>query len=300
MDLFKNFSEFNSKNGPVSNNLSSVKIIGIYFSAHWCPPCRGFTPVLAGFYNKVNENEKVFEVVFVSSDSEEESYKNYLSEMPWVALPLNNYEGDQLKHKFQVKGIPRLVILSPNGEKIQDNGRESVTALGVQAFYSWTKSAANESTSKRKYEEGQVISVSSHEHPLKYVNYQGKSDPAYSKGFNCDVCGQNNAGEVFNFNCFTCNYDLCENCYKPENSSKVQEKIKSDSKISNSNSGKLFSNALHEHPLKYVTAEEKSNSAYLNGFNCDECKIFNDGTVKNYFCGICGYDLCDNCYRSNK
>jgi nucleoredoxin len=170
MDLFKNFSEFNSKNGPVSNNLSSVKIIGIYFSAHWCGPCRGFTPVLAGFYNKVNENEKVFEVVFVSSDSEEESYQNYLSEMPWVALPLNNYEGDQLKNKFQVKGIPRLVILSPNGEKIEDNGRESVTVQGVQAFYKWSTSVAKESTSKRKYEEGKEISVSSHEHPLKYVN----------------------------------------------------------------------------------------------------------------------------------
>lgn len=27
------------------------KVIAIYFSAHWCPPCRAFTPVL-----KVNEN----------------------------------------------------------------------------------------------------------------------------------------------------------------------------------------------------------------------------------------------------
>ena len=27
----------------------------IYFSAHWCPPCRNFTPMLAEFYNKVNE-----------------------------------------------------------------------------------------------------------------------------------------------------------------------------------------------------------------------------------------------------
>ena len=25
-------------------------VIGLYFSAHWCPPCRGFTPILKNFY----------------------------------------------------------------------------------------------------------------------------------------------------------------------------------------------------------------------------------------------------------
>lgn len=30
--------------------LDEVDIICYYFSAHWCPPCRQFTPVLADFY----------------------------------------------------------------------------------------------------------------------------------------------------------------------------------------------------------------------------------------------------------
>ena len=41
------------------------KIVGIYFSAHWCPPCRAFTPKLVEFRDK---NSARFELVFVSSD----------------------------------------------------------------------------------------------------------------------------------------------------------------------------------------------------------------------------------------
>jgi thiol-disulfide isomerase/thioredoxin len=33
-----------------NTTLQDRKIIAYYFSAHWCPPCRLFTPVLADFY----------------------------------------------------------------------------------------------------------------------------------------------------------------------------------------------------------------------------------------------------------
>ena len=31
-------------------NLPPVELIGIYFGAHWAPPCRLFTPSLTEFY----------------------------------------------------------------------------------------------------------------------------------------------------------------------------------------------------------------------------------------------------------
>jgi len=63
-------------------------VVGLYFSAHWCPPCRGFTPDLADFYNQTKQKvgDKL-EIVFISSDRTEGDWKGYFSEMPWLALP---------------------------------------------------------------------------------------------------------------------------------------------------------------------------------------------------------------------
>lgn len=42
----------------------------VYFSAHWCPSCQRFTPLLADFYN-AHHVDKNFEILFVSSDRHE-------------------------------------------------------------------------------------------------------------------------------------------------------------------------------------------------------------------------------------
>ena len=42
------------KSGEVVNAddvLKDKKILAYYFSAHWCPPCLNFTPILTDFYN---------------------------------------------------------------------------------------------------------------------------------------------------------------------------------------------------------------------------------------------------------
>ena len=60
------------------------KVKLLYFSAHWCPPCRAFTPQLAGTYAKLKEAGREFELVFISSDRDEEGFK--VSEVDKVAL----------------------------------------------------------------------------------------------------------------------------------------------------------------------------------------------------------------------
>lgn len=72
--------------------LSEKDIIAFYFSAHWCPPCRMFTPVLADFYEEVRSQDSLLEVIFISSDRTEEALFDYMTEAhgDWLAVPFGS------------------------------------------------------------------------------------------------------------------------------------------------------------------------------------------------------------------
>jgi len=106
--------------------LAGKKAIGLYFSAHWCPPCRQFTPFLCKAYSD-NLKAKGMEIIFVSSDKTQDEFKGYYEEMPWLALPYDNRDlKAKLSKKYKVKGIPSFVVLDGTGELITLNGREAV------------------------------------------------------------------------------------------------------------------------------------------------------------------------------
>lgn len=94
--------------------------VGLYFSAHWCPPCRAFTPKMAKSYAE-HLREKGLEIVFVSKDDDEPSFAEYYSStMPWLALPYSQSRClcEKLEKQFQVESIPTLVLLNSDGTVI--------------------------------------------------------------------------------------------------------------------------------------------------------------------------------------
>merc|ERR1711963_662844 len=126
----KNFEFLSSEDGSLVvdkknekvplKQLQSADVVGLYFSAHWCGPCRGFTPQLAKLYNECKDKKKNFE------------------EMPWCALSFKERTlKNNLSELYDVQGIPTLVLLTGNGELITDDGRSAI-AGGVDAF-PWNK-----------------------------------------------------------------------------------------------------------------------------------------------------------------
>jgi nucleoredoxin len=76
-------------NVPIAELERDVGVIGLYFSAHWCPPCRGFTPKLAEWYTNLTDGplKGKLEIVFISSDRDQAAFEEYFESMPWLALP---------------------------------------------------------------------------------------------------------------------------------------------------------------------------------------------------------------------
>ena len=125
-----------SKGGPVNpvDAFKGAKLIGIYFSMHNCPPCRQFTPVFAELYKEINESEKVIEVIFLSGDKTQEEYDEYYGEMPWLALPKGDSRLPPIAKKFEVRGVPRLIILKPDGTVLEQNGVQKILMEGPGAI----------------------------------------------------------------------------------------------------------------------------------------------------------------------
>eukprot|EP00286_Rhodomonas_abbreviata_P004430 CAMPEP_0181333340 /NCGR_PEP_ID=MMETSP1101-20121128/25619_1 /TAXON_ID=46948 /ORGANISM="Rhodomonas abbreviata, Strain Caron Lab Isolate" /LENGTH=419 /DNA_ID=CAMNT_0023443133 /DNA_START=47 /DNA_END=1306 /DNA_ORIENTATION=- len=121
------------------------KYVGIYFSAHWCPPCKGFTPILGETYKKIVAKRSDFEVVFVSGDKSEAEFKSYHAGMPWLALPFNNKKGTAgLNSAFGVSGIPTFVLVGPDGKTLTKEGRAAVGADPDGAEFPWLPKPINE------------------------------------------------------------------------------------------------------------------------------------------------------------
>jgi nucleoredoxin len=119
-------------------HLSSKKIIGVYFSAHWCPPCRAFTPLLAEAYKGIIAGGKSFEIVFISSDRDQDDFDTYFSEMPWITLPFASRDvAATIAKSFKISSIPMLILL--NGEDatvITKDGRAAITEdPALSAFF---------------------------------------------------------------------------------------------------------------------------------------------------------------------
>merc|ERR1712010_67849 len=154
-------------------------VVALYFSAHWCPPCRGFTPQMGKFYDSIKAT-KNFEIIFVSSDRDASQFKEYYDEQAaWAALPFKDRATkNALSKKFKVRGIPTLVILDgKKGEEVSLSERPGPLLLYFSAHWCppcrgfTPKLVEFYSELEKKYPEASIAFVSSDKDSKAWASY---------------------------------------------------------------------------------------------------------------------------------
>ncbi|XP_057434631.1 probable nucleoredoxin 3 [Lotus japonicus] len=185
------------------------KTIGLYFCAYWSPPSRAFTAQLTDVYNNLKATKgNCFEIVLISTDRDHKEFNVNRSSTPWLAIPYEDRTRHDLCRIYDIKGIPALVLIGPDGKVISLNGKFMVTSYGADAFPFTESRIRDLEAALRKEGEAlpQQVEDVKHEHVLKLD---------MAKAYVCDSCKEQ--GKFWAFSCDVCDYDLHPSCLEKVN-----------------------------------------------------------------------------------
>eukprot|EP00470_Lotharella_oceanica_P002624 CAMPEP_0170173410 /NCGR_PEP_ID=MMETSP0040_2-20121228/6700_1 /TAXON_ID=641309 /ORGANISM="Lotharella oceanica, Strain CCMP622" /LENGTH=309 /DNA_ID=CAMNT_0010414581 /DNA_START=15 /DNA_END=941 /DNA_ORIENTATION=- len=116
--------------------VNEADYVAIYLSAHWCPPCRRFTPAFAEAYKAIEKKGgKKLATIFVSCDKTEKAFQEYFGTMPWHAVPFSAKDyigfGSKAGKHLNCTGIPTLAIFDKEGKMLERSGTGLVMERGA-------------------------------------------------------------------------------------------------------------------------------------------------------------------------
>ncbi|OWM76066.1 hypothetical protein CDL15_Pgr009711 [Punica granatum] len=191
------------------------KNILLYFSAHWCPPCRAFLPKLIEAYSEIKSKDDAFEVIFISSDHDQASFDAFFSGMPWLALPFGDPRKSSLSRTFKVQGIPMVVALGPTGRTVTKDARGLIMNYGADA-YPFTEEHVKKLVAKSEE------MVKGWPEKLKHGSHEHELALSRRMSYTCDVCEE--GGQTWSYLCEECDFDLHPKCaFKEEKEGTKEE-----------------------------------------------------------------------------
>lgn len=71
---------------------------------------------MKSFYEEVNLEDKKLEIIYVGFDKVKKDYDSFTKAMPWLGLPFNDDKIASLKEFYDVRAIPKLILIDNKGE----------------------------------------------------------------------------------------------------------------------------------------------------------------------------------------
>ncbi len=116
----KEIPDFAVKNLETGETISKESLKGKYvlmdFWATWCAPCVSEMPAMHQAYQHFKD--KNFVILSLSFDRKVDDVYNFRKgqwKMPWLHTFLDNSIREQIAQKFEVSGIPKPILVSPEG-----------------------------------------------------------------------------------------------------------------------------------------------------------------------------------------
>ncbi|RKP27147.1 thioredoxin-like protein [Syncephalis pseudoplumigaleata] len=131
---------------PVASQLPSWRettddaqpmLVGVYFTASWCPPCQAFSPTLRAF---AQTHAAAFQVVLVSLDTDPDAAAEYIvGKTGWLAVPwADRARRQSLTKQLGVSMIPQLTILNGGtGAVVSTWGRSAILKNPQHCLEEW-------------------------------------------------------------------------------------------------------------------------------------------------------------------
>ncbi|KAL6878464.1 hypothetical protein ACP4OV_012634 [Aristida adscensionis] len=110
------------------------KYVGLCFMVNGNRTADEFTAVLSRIYEKLKEVGEKFEVVVVSLNNNESAFNESFAKMPWLAIPHGDKMCDKLLRYFELRCIPTLVLIGPDGKTLNSNIADIIEDHGFDAW----------------------------------------------------------------------------------------------------------------------------------------------------------------------
>ena len=142
-----------------------------------------------------------------------------------------------------------------------------------------------------------IIIKNHHPHPVIYCYTLERKK--FGTNWNCNNCCGKYTYDQPSFYCIFCDYDICGNCVEnlKINEIKFNDFCKNKTDIhlpSNDNFAWTKKYADHEHLLTHI---KRKNENFT--WKCDVCYKDNLNKNPSFYCSLCDYNVCQNCFDND-
>jgi len=114
--------------------------------------------VIKDFYSEVNIDQKLIEVVYVSSDKSEQDFKETYARMPWMTFSYSNALHKQLIKQYEIVAVPIIFVMdAETGFIISKKGRKDICDLGVGCMKNWEQELPGMMAKMKHLNEGAAV-----------------------------------------------------------------------------------------------------------------------------------------------